>query len=246
MTLPASGNPLSLSQIQGEFGGGAPTTLKEYYDAATGVPSLGSPLSISDFYGKSNLTYFNYTILGGGGAGGWGREDGYGAGRAASGGTSSISGAFNFSPVSWTGGSGGLNGNSSPYTGAGRQGASSTRGVGGQGFPNGTGANLGGSWAAYGDAPNNGAGGGGAGGDVHGPFDSSGGAGSGGGASSTGSGFRYITPGTTITIVVGAGGVGTAWNYSGGKGGDGLVIITPAGGTPTAYDVAGTYTQTIT
>jgi len=245
MTLPAAGNPLSLSQIEGEFGGGAPTTLREYYDAATGVPSLGSPLSISDFYGKSNLTYFNYTILGGGGAGGWGREDNYGYGRAASGGTSSISGSFNFSPVSWTGATGGLNGNVSPYDTASRTGKSSTRGVGGTGFPNGKGANLVG-WTTYGDSPNNGAGGGGAGGDSPNTFDSSGGAGSGGNASSTGSGFRYITPGTVITITVGAGGVGSPYNYSGGKGGDGLVIITPAGGTPTTYDVAGTYTQTIT
>lgn len=245
MTLPASGNPLSLSQIEGEFGGSGAKSLSEYYSAASGVPSVGNPLSISDFYGLSNVTFFNYTILGGGGAGGWGREDGYGSGRAASGGTSTIT-ASGMISVSWSGASGGLNGNISPYDGASRTGKSSTRGVGGTGFPNGRGANSGGSWTTYGDSPNPGAGGGGAGGDTPGFLDSSGGAGSGGNASSTGSGFRRVTPGTVITITIGAGGVGTPYNYSGGKGGDGFVLITALDGSTTTYSTAGTHTQTIT
>lgn len=53
MTLPSSG-PLSLSQIQGEFGGSNPISLSEYYGASGGVPSSGT-ISISDFYGKSNI-----------------------------------------------------------------------------------------------------------------------------------------------------------------------------------------------
>ncbi len=243
MALPSSG-ALSIAQIQGEFGGSNPASLSEYYSAATGVPSSGNPISISDFRGTSNVTTFTYTILGGGGAGGWGRENGYGSGRAASGGTSSISGS-GFSTVSQAGGQGGLNGNVSPYDHSSRIGASSSVGAGGTGFPNGTGANLGGSWAAYGDAPSSGAGGGGAGGDTPGWLDSSGGAGSGGGASSTSSGTITLSPGTTITIVVGAGGVGTAWNYSGGKGGDGRVVITPAGSSSVTYSTAGTHTLTI-
>lgn len=51
MTLPASG-PLSLSEIQTEFGGTNPISISEYYAAATGVPASGT-ISISDFYGKS-------------------------------------------------------------------------------------------------------------------------------------------------------------------------------------------------
>ena len=50
--LPSSG-PLSMSQIQGEFGGSNPISLSEYYGAAAGVPSSGV-ISISDFYGKSD------------------------------------------------------------------------------------------------------------------------------------------------------------------------------------------------
>lgn len=63
MTLPASG-PLSLSDIQGEFGGTAPTSLSEYYAGGTyvstgtngtygPVPSTGA-ISVRDFYGTSN------------------------------------------------------------------------------------------------------------------------------------------------------------------------------------------------
>ena len=247
MALPTTG-PLSIGQIQGEFGGSNPASLREYYSVASGVPSLGNPISISDFRGTSNVTTFTYTILGGGGAGGWGREDGYGSGRAASGGTSSISGS-GFSTVSQAGGLGGLNGNVSPYDTASRTGAASSIGAGGTGFPNGRGANSGNfggvNWTTYGDAPSSGAGGGGAGGDVPNFFDSSGGAGSGGGASSTSSGTVALSPGTTITIVVGAGGVGTPFNYSGGKGGDGRVVITPAGGSSVTYSTAGTHTLTI-
>lgn len=57
MTLPVSG-PLSLSDIAAEFGGAAPHSLSEYYGADTGIPSSGA-ISISDFYGKSNLFTLN-------------------------------------------------------------------------------------------------------------------------------------------------------------------------------------------
>ena len=52
MTLPASG-PLSLSEIQTEFGGSNPISISEYYAAASGVPASGT-IKISDFYGKSS------------------------------------------------------------------------------------------------------------------------------------------------------------------------------------------------
>jgi len=51
--LPSTG-PLSMSQIQGEFGGSNPIRLSEYYGAASGVPSSGA-ISIGNFRGKSNI-----------------------------------------------------------------------------------------------------------------------------------------------------------------------------------------------
>lgn len=52
MALQSSGT-ISLSQVQGEFGGSNPISISEYYGAATGVPGSGR-ISLSDFYGKSN------------------------------------------------------------------------------------------------------------------------------------------------------------------------------------------------
>tara|TARA_R100001509_G_scaffold127950_2_gene81387 strand:- start:5547 stop:6590 length:1044 start_codon:yes stop_codon:yes gene_type:complete len=53
MALQSSG-AISLSQIQTEFGGTAPTSLSEYYAAADGIPNNNNPLSFSDFYGTSS------------------------------------------------------------------------------------------------------------------------------------------------------------------------------------------------
>ncbi len=52
MTMQSSGQ-ITLSEIAAEFGGSAPHSLSEYYDAATGVPASGV-ISFSDFYGTSN------------------------------------------------------------------------------------------------------------------------------------------------------------------------------------------------
>lgn len=64
MALPSSG-PLSLSQIQGEFGGSNPISLSEYYAGGGLVPSGTSgtygavpssgAISIRNFYGTSNV-----------------------------------------------------------------------------------------------------------------------------------------------------------------------------------------------
>jgi len=54
MVLPSSG-AISLSQIETEFGGAAPTSLSEYYAAADGIPGNNNPLSFSDFYGTASL-----------------------------------------------------------------------------------------------------------------------------------------------------------------------------------------------
>ena len=53
MALPSSG-PLSLDDIQDEFGGSNPIAISEYYGVATGVPASGT-ISISDFYGTSAI-----------------------------------------------------------------------------------------------------------------------------------------------------------------------------------------------
>lgn len=52
MAIPGSG-PVSLSEIQTEFGGSNPISLSEYYGADTGVPGSGT-ISVSDFYGTSS------------------------------------------------------------------------------------------------------------------------------------------------------------------------------------------------
>lgn len=57
MVLPASGNSLSLSQIQTEFGGSDPISLSEYYSASGAIPASGM-ISISDFFGASS--HWNY------------------------------------------------------------------------------------------------------------------------------------------------------------------------------------------
>jgi hypothetical protein len=73
MALPNSG-PLSLSDIQTEFGGSNPISLSEYYkggafvlntDFAPNVPSSGT-ISISDFYGarKTTLTTLTFNTPG--------------------------------------------------------------------------------------------------------------------------------------------------------------------------------------
>jgi hypothetical protein len=73
MALPASG-PLSLSDIQAEFGGTNPISLSEYYkggayvlntDYAPNVPSSGA-IKISDFYGarKTTVTTLTFNSVG--------------------------------------------------------------------------------------------------------------------------------------------------------------------------------------
>ena len=55
MTLPSSGNSISLNQVQTEFGGSNPIGINEYYSAATGLPSSGQ-ISLSNFYGLTKPT----------------------------------------------------------------------------------------------------------------------------------------------------------------------------------------------
>jgi len=64
MVLPSSG-PLSLSNIQTEFGGVNPIAISEYYGAATGVPASGT-IAISDFYGTSSVITADFGYIVGG------------------------------------------------------------------------------------------------------------------------------------------------------------------------------------
>lgn len=53
MALQTTG-PISLLDIQNEFGGSNPISLSEYYGVAAGIPASGT-ISINQFYGKSNV-----------------------------------------------------------------------------------------------------------------------------------------------------------------------------------------------
>ena len=137
MALPSSGSSLSLNQIQGEFGGTNPISISEYFSAASGIPSSGNTISVSDFYGTANAVSFTYEIIGGGGGGGYGLEDGYGStARAGSGGNSSIT-ASGLTTITSSGAQGGTHATISWNTAVGREGDSSHYGAGPVGTPNG-------------------------------------------------------------------------------------------------------------
>lgn len=55
MALPSSG-PISLAQVQTEFGGSNPISLSEYYGKASGIPSSGT-ISLGQFRGKAAATH---------------------------------------------------------------------------------------------------------------------------------------------------------------------------------------------
>ena len=72
MVLPVSPNPISLGQIQTEFGGSNPISISEYYNGgpyithtvnayAPNVPSSG-PIKFSDFYGAAKLFDVTFSI----------------------------------------------------------------------------------------------------------------------------------------------------------------------------------------
>lgn len=72
MALQTSG-PISLQDIQNEFGGGNPINISEYYRGGTYVPNsttnsnipTGGVIKLSDFYGGSNeipITYTQHTL----------------------------------------------------------------------------------------------------------------------------------------------------------------------------------------
>ena len=62
MTLQSSG-PISLANVQTEFGGSNPIGINEYYGVAAGVPASGT-ISLYDFYGKSAAFAFTAYFFG--------------------------------------------------------------------------------------------------------------------------------------------------------------------------------------
>lgn len=61
MALQTTG-PISLSNIQAEFGGSNPISISEYYNSNYGVPSSGT-IRFSDFYG-THTSWFTYNMGG--------------------------------------------------------------------------------------------------------------------------------------------------------------------------------------
>lgn len=69
MALPTSG-PLSLGNIQGEFGGSNPIALSEYYRGGGLVPNItannsiptSGTIEVSDFYGTTAVVVSSYTL----------------------------------------------------------------------------------------------------------------------------------------------------------------------------------------
>jgi hypothetical protein len=82
MVLPATGNPISFSQIQTEMGGANPISMSEYYANAgagycsgiSGIPNTGVSISYSQFQGKSKFigplfTFSTFTFTNAGATG---------------------------------------------------------------------------------------------------------------------------------------------------------------------------------
>jgi len=127
MALQSSGQ-ITLEDIQGEFGGTAPHSLKEYYGATSTIPSTGE-ISIKDFYGKSSFTgpvtqllttsISNFTppvtgwdsatvyVIGGGGGGGGSNDNDASAATGGTGGGTAIRHYTNITGANVVIGSGG-------------------------------------------------------------------------------------------------------------------------------------------
>lgn len=236
MPLPTTG-PLSLNDLHVEAGGTTGTTCSLNDEDIRDLIGKGNNASngIVEYRGASRDVSFTYELIGGGGAGGYGRSDGSGSGTAPSGGNTEISGS-GFTTVSSAGGAGGRNSVISPSTMTGRSGEASFYGSGGSG-----GANA----APGGDAPASsyGAGGGGAGGDPSGFLDAAGYAGEGGFAATRVTGSASLQYGTVLTITIGTKGLGPTGfqGRHGGDGADGYVKIT-IGNTVHEFTSSGTLT----
>ena len=217
MTLPASGQ-LSLSDIQGEFGGSNPILISEYYGAAPGVPSSGQ-ISIADFYGTSNTYDVEYLLVAGGGTN---RYNGYNPWVGGGGAGGTIDSTATITPGSnytVTIGAGGNNSQSSAP-------GSSVFGVnttgGGLGCNQGGGQTTGGSGGGGINAGANGiAGQGNRGGPGGGTYVGGGGGGKGAQANNINGGNGINWKGLGTYYAGGGGGAGRSTPGNGGQGGGG-------------------------
>jgi fibronectin-binding autotransporter adhesin len=244
MAIPLTG-PVTLAQLQLEFGGTDPVSMNEYYRGGAFVPdsvrNAGIPTSgaigLQQFRGTSKTATVTYAIIGGGGGGGAGRNDDGGAGYglfATSGGNSSISGT-GVQTITAAGGSGGY---SYAFIWSSSEGAgqSTIYGAGGAG---------GLSQSAGSPAPTTsyGAGGGGGGGDAPSTFDSSGNKGEGGRAGTYLTGTVEIAYGTTLNVTIGGQGIGHNAINPGANGARGYCQISWDGNT-SVFTNSGTVTLT--
>ena len=243
MSIPLTG-PVTLAQLQIEFGGTDPVSLDEYYRGGAFVPNTtrnasiptSGAISLEEFRGSSKTATVTYAIIGGGGGGGAGRDDDGGAGYglyATSGGNSSISGT-GVQTITAAGGTGGFSFAyiwSETSLGAGE---ASFYGPGGALVPNQVVGN---------NAPSTsyGAGGGGGGGDGPQTFDSSGNRGQGGFAGTYLTGTVEVVYGTTLTVALGGQGLGHVFQYRGGNGAAGYCQLSWDGNTST-FTSSGTVT----
>jgi hypothetical protein len=244
MSIPLSG-PVTLSQLQIEFGGTDPVSMNEYYRGGAFVPNsvrnasipTSGAINLEQFRGTSKTATVTYAIIGGGGAGGFGVSDEGENNRGtfgASGGNSSISGS-GVQTITAAGGAGGENCGGNRGT-VGTAGGSTFYGSGGAGGV----LNSNGSAAP---STSYGAGGGGGGGDRGSTFDSGGCSGFGGNAGTRLTGSVEIVYGTVLSITIGAGGPTNTPGYDGGAGAAGYCVISWDGNTST-FTSSGTVTLT--
>lgn len=234
MAVKSSGELSFHNDIAVEFRDDPDHALSEFYGDSPPLPLAGE-IAFSDFYGTIRNFDVQYQIVGGGGAGGWGLDDGYSSTSNNPGGDSVIL-INGVEAVRATGGVGGRNAYSGANNYRGEDGESSIYGPGG----------LGGGGDAVGqDAPatSYGAGGGGGGGDWPSRYDSSGGAGGGGGSSlaltSLFRGALSVPAGSRVDVVIGAGGTNSGGSHAGGSGASGYAELTVNGGTTTSFTQSG-------
>jgi hypothetical protein len=244
MSIPLTG-PVTLSQLQIEFGGTDPVSMNEYYRGGAFVPNsvrnasipTSGAINLEQFRGSSKTATVTYAIIGGGGAGGFGVADDGEANRGtfgASGGNSSISGS-GVQTITAAGGAGGENCGGNRGT-VGTAGGSTFYGSGGAGGA----LNSNGSAAP---STSYGAGGGGGGGDSGSTYDSGGCSGFGGKAGTRKTGTVEVVYGTALSITIGNGGPTNTPGYDGGAGAKGYCVISWDGNTST-FTSSGTVTLT--
>ena len=249
MALQSSGNAISFSDIQTEFGGENPISMSEYYQDAVpalvtannaNVGDVGEALAMSDFYDGILATLFTVEFIGGGGGGaGHSMSSGNPAGSA--GGSTGLTAAsgdmfgtngVELTGISTGGGAGGPTGSNGTLTS--EAGEASYYGAGGAGGINSGSGNY---TSGYSPAATSYGAGGGSGGTT---FQWNGGF---GGRDATRREFQfYGVPSASITVTIGAGGAGGNGSLTnGGAGASGYAKFT-VGNDVQEFTSSGTYT----